>query len=104
MSSFDDDALLGSNDDLSRQRAKRAARTLDLPLVGFGALSLRGVIGQVLTRIEERGDFDARRYLVDQGHSQDTIAAVIGCLRLTDSVHPSRRLSVVDETVDVLEP
>src|SRR3954447_18506079 len=97
MSSGDSDevqfARQDDDDDLSRQRRKRAARLVEATS-GFEDSRVQAVVADALAAIEQRdGSFDVERYLVDHGHTSETITMVLTRLGLTDLRHPSGRPS-----------
>ena len=77
-------------DDLSRQRRKRAARLVNQPPSPFEDSRVRAVLADALAAIEQRGgDFDVEWYLVDHGHSPETVQTVLAHLGLVNLTHPS---------------
>lgn len=84
-----DPGAVGPNDELARQRQKRAARrgfrSPELP-----EAELRVLRNRCLGAIEESGGtFDVRAYLVRNGHSGETIETVLAHLQVAERTHPS---------------
>jgi hypothetical protein len=86
----DEVAVGGQDDELSRQRRKRAARLAEESPSRFDDSRVRAVLADVLAAIEQRGgDFDVERYLVDHRHDQETVQRVLAQLGLSEVRHPS---------------
>src|SRR5437868_125692 len=78
------------DDDLARQRRKRAARELDRPVPEDPEMTLRDVVRCAISAIEEAGDdFEACQFLAARGHTPETIEAVMAQLDLHHPDHPS---------------
>ena len=89
MNSVFSERRVDGDDDLARQRRKRAARQLDQPVPEDPELTLRDVVMSAVSAIEEAGDdFDVRQFLAARGHSPQTIEAVTAELGLH---HPGHR-------------
>jgi hypothetical protein len=87
----DDVAVVTQEDDLSRQRRKRAARLLGSPRSRLEDNRVQAVLADALAAIEQRGDdFDVQGYLVDHGHGRQTVQTVLAHLGLGEVRHPSR--------------
>ncbi len=79
----------GRDDEVARQRRKRAEALLDRPVADFDELTLRDVLMSVLAANEEsQGPFDVDRFLTERGHAWQTVEMVLASLELFDR-HPS---------------
>jgi hypothetical protein len=79
----------GNDDEVARQRRKRADALLDRPVAGFDELTLRDVLISVLAATEESADhFDVERFLVERGHAWQTVEMVLASFEWIDR-HPS---------------
>ena len=88
-----DPGAVDQGDELARQRLKRAARSGEPGLPERHEAEVRALSDRCLGAIEESGGtFDVRAYLVDHGHSRQTIQAVLDRLRMADHRHPSNLL------------
>jgi hypothetical protein len=76
-------------DDLSRQRRRREARLLDRPVDGFAGLTVADVVADALAASDEgRVPINLPAYLAQQGHTWQTIEAVVSYLQRQDA-HPA---------------
>ena len=69
------------DDDLSRQRRKREARTLDGEVPDFPGVTVADVVADVLAASNEgHAAFDVAKYLLERGHTSTTIKTVVAYL------------------------
>lgn len=73
------------DDEVARQRQKRAEDQLDRPVAGFDDLTLRDVIISVVAATEEsQGPLDVDLFLTERGHVWQTVEMVHACLAFVD--------------------
>ena len=73
------------NDEVARQRRKRAMAQLDRPVAGFDDLTLDDVLRRVFAATDEcDGPLDVERFLIERGHAWQTVEMVLVCLELVD--------------------
>ena len=81
----------GDDDDqVGRQRRKRAMALLDRPVANFDDLTLDDVLRSVVAATEEsKGPLDVEGFLTERGHAWQTVEMVLSCLRFVDIHEPS---------------
>jgi hypothetical protein len=85
------------DDELSRQREKRAAALLARWVPGFSGLTFgQTVAGVVLAAEHTPGPLDVERFLAGQGHDRRTIESVLAYLGPDALPHPSRRTDEIE--------
>ena len=73
------------NDEVARQRRKRAVAQLDRPVAGFDDLSLNDVLRSVVAATHEcDGPLDVEGFLTERGHPWQTVEMVLVCLQFVD--------------------
>lgn len=74
------------NDEVARQRRKRAMAQLDRPVAGFDNLTLNDVLRRVVAATDEcDGPLDVERFLIERGHAWQTVEMVVVCLEFVDT-------------------
>lgn len=73
------------NDQVARQRRKRAVAMLDRPVAGFDEITLNDVLRIVVSATDEcDGPLDVERFLTERGHAWQTVEMVLVCLKFVD--------------------
>jgi hypothetical protein len=81
------------NDEVARQRRKRAVGFLDRPVAGFDDIRLDDVLRSVEAATEaSKGPLEVERFLTERGHTWQTVEMVLVCLQFVDRHEPGSLL------------